>query len=118
MIPSHLGSMNSLHRKVFIGFIVSIGTVNSMTTVQVDEETKKHLFSISAKLQSRRGQKTSLDDAIKYLISAHRAEKRDISRMLSLFGCLPHPQEARTLLRELRAGEERRLEELERKHRA
>lgn len=89
-----------------------------MTTVQVDEETKKHLFSISAKLQSRRGQKTSLDDAIKYLISAHRAEKRDISRMLSLFGCLPHPQEARTLLRELRAGEERRLEELERKHRA
>lgn len=89
-----------------------------MTTVQVEEETKKHLFSIAAELQSKRGQKTSLDDTIKYLINAYHAEKRDIPKMLSLFGCVTQTQKARTLLRELRAREEQKLEKLERKHRA
>lgn len=88
-----------------------------MTTVQVEEETKKHLFSIAAELQSKRGQKTSLDDTIKHLINAYCAEKRDIPKMLSLFGCITQTQKAHTLLRELRTKEEQKIEKLERKHR-
>ena len=89
-----------------------------MTTVQVEEETKKHLFSIAAELQSKRGKKTSLDDTIRYLIGAYHNEKRDIPKMLSLFGCVTQTQKAQALLRELRAKEEQKIENLERKHRA
>ena len=87
-----------------------------MTTIQVKEETKKHLFSIAAELQSKRGQKTSLGDAIKYLINTYHTGKRDIPKMLSLFGCVTQTQKAHTLLRTLRAKEEKKLEKLERKH--
>jgi len=88
-----------------------------MSTIQVEDEVKKQLFSIAAELQSKRGRKASLNEAIKHLINLYRFEKRDIPRMLSLFGCLSPEPKARILLKELRAKEEERLETLDRKYR-
>jgi len=89
-----------------------------MTTVQVEDETKKHLFSIAAELQSKRGKRASLNEAIKHLINVYLSGKRDIPRMLSLFACLSTEPKAHVILKELRAKEEERLEKLTRKHRA
>jgi len=87
-----------------------------MSTIQVEEEVKRQLFAIAAELQSKKGRKTTLNDAIKYLINLYRSEKRDVKKMLSLFGCLGAEPKARTLLKELRAEEEERLGKLERKY--
>jgi len=87
-----------------------------MSTIQVEDEIKQQLFSIAAELQSKRGRKTSLNEAIKHLINIYLSENRDIPRMLSLFGCLSPETKARRLLKELRVKEEERLEKLTRKH--
>jgi len=89
-----------------------------MSTIQVENEVKEQLFSIAAELQSKRGKKTSLNEAIKHLINIYHSERRDTPRILSLFACLSPEPKARTILKELRAKEEKRLEELKRKHRA
>jgi len=89
-----------------------------MSTIQVEDEVKKQLFSIAAELQSKRGRKASLNEAIKHLINLYRFGKRDIPRMLSLFGCLSSEPKARIILKELRAREEERLETLDRKYSA
>jgi len=88
-----------------------------MSTIQVEEEVKKQLFFIAAELQSRRGKRASLNEAIKHLISIYHSGKRDIPRALSLFACLRPESEAHTLLKELRFREEERLERLEGKYR-
>jgi len=81
-----------------------------MSTIQVEEKVKKQLFSIAAELQSRRGMRVSLNEAIKHLISIYYSGKRDIPRALSLFACLRSEPEARHLLKKLRLREEERLE--------
>ena len=86
-----------------------------MSTIQVEDEVKKQLFSIAAQLQSKRGKKASLNEAIKHLINIYRSEMRDIPRMLSLFACLSPEPKARTFLKELKAKEDERLK---RKYRA
>ena len=83
-----------------------------MSTVQVAGDVKKELFAVAAELQSKLGRRVSLGEAIKVLLEAYRAKERDAAKMLSLFGCLGSTSEARRLLRELRAGEERGLERL------
>ena len=87
-----------------------------MSTIQVEDEVKKQLFSIAAELQSKRGKKTSLSEAIKHLINVYHSGKRDVPRMLSLFACLSPEQKARDLLKELRLGEEENLEGIKRKY--
>jgi hypothetical protein len=87
-----------------------------MSTIQVEEEIKRQLFSIAAELQSKRGKKTSLSEAIRHLINVYLSQKRDISMMLSLFGCLGSEPKAQVLLKELRAKEEERLEGLKREY--
>lgn len=87
-----------------------------MSTIQVEEEVKEQLFSIAAELQSKKGKRTSLNEAIKHLINVYRSRKRDIPKMLSLFACLSPEPRARTLLKELRMEEEERLERLKGKH--
>jgi predicted CopG family antitoxin len=94
--------------------MITTETVNFMSTIQVEEEVKRQLFSIAAELQSKRGKKTSLNEAIRHLISVYLSQKRDISVMLSLFGCLGSEPKAKALLKELRAEEEERLEALKR----
>lgn len=88
-----------------------------MSTIQVEDEIKQQLFSIAAKLQSKRGKKTSLNEAIKHLINIYLSQNLDIPRMLSLFGCLSPEPKTRTLLKELKVKEEETLEKLTRKHR-
>jgi hypothetical protein len=51
------------------------------------------------------------------LINVYLSQKRDIPRMLSLFGCLGSKHKAEALLKELRAEEEERLEGLKREGR-
>ncbi len=87
-----------------------------MSSIQVEEEVKKQLFSIAAELQLKRGKKTSISEAIRHLINFYLSQRRDIPRMLSLFGCLGLEPKARTLLKELRKEEDERLEGLERKY--
>jgi len=87
-----------------------------MSTIQVDEEIKRQLFSIAAELQLKRGKKTSLSEAIRHLINVYLSQKRDISMMLSLFGCLGSEPKAQALLKELKAEEDERLEGLKREY--
>lgn len=87
-----------------------------MSSVQVDEEVKRQLFSIAAELQLKSGRKTSISEAIRHLINMYLSQRRDIPRMLSLFGCLGAEPKAQTLLKELRMKGEEKLERIERKY--
>lgn len=80
-----------------------------MSTVQVEEDVKRELFAVAAELQSKLGRRVSLGEAIKVLLESYRAKERDSAKILSIFGCLGTTIEAREVLRELRAGEERGL---------
>jgi len=102
--------------KVFIFSVVTIENVKFMSTIQVEEEIKRQLFSIAAELQSKRGKKTSLSEAIRHLINFYLYQKRDVPRMLSLFGCLGSEPKAKAILKELRAKEEERLEGFKRQY--
>lgn len=86
-----------------------------VATVQVEEDVKKELFAVAAELQSKLGRRVSLSEAIRVLLEAHRTNRRDVAKMLSLFGCLGPGLGARELLREVRAEEEKNLERLARK---
>jgi hypothetical protein len=84
-----------------------------MATIQVDEKVKRMLFTFAAELQQRSGRRVSLSEAIAQFMEAYRKNQRDKEKMLSLFGCLEgEDKEARRLLRDLRWGEEGRLEAL------
>lgn len=87
-----------------------------MTTIQVDERVKRMLFTFAAELQQKSGGRFSLGEAIKHLLEYYGKSQRDKSKLISVFGCLNgETEEARMLLRDLRQGEERRLEALTRK---
>lgn len=81
-----------------------------MSTIQVEDDIKKELFVVAAELQSKLGRRVSLSEAIVALLDTYKAKERDLTKLLSLFGCLGPASEARRLLRELRAEEERDLE--------
>ena len=89
----------------------------TVSTIQVEDDVKKELFSVAAEIQSKLGKRVSLGEAIKVLLEAYRTKERDVAKMLSLYGCLGQASEARRLLAELRAEEERDLERLAGKHR-
>jgi len=78
-----------------------------MSTIQVEDDVKKELFIVAAELQSKLGRRVSLSEAIRVLLESYKSNKRDIDKMLALFGCLGPALEARNLLKELRAKEER-----------
>ena len=86
--------------------IFSIGTIDSvflLSTVQVDEETKKKLFSYAAKLQEKSGRKVSLSEAINNLLDSQESDRLDKSKVLSLYGILKGEEaDARKALGELR----------------
>ncbi len=82
-----------------------------MGTIQIDEKAKRMLFTFAAELQQRSGRRVSLSEAIKELLEIYHKSQKDREKLLSLFGCL-EKEEARTILRDLRRGEERRLESL------
>jgi len=88
-----------------------------LSTIQVDDDVKRELFTVAADLQSKLGRKVSLSEAIVMLLEAYRTRERNVAKMLSLYGCLGQASEARGLLAELRAEEERDLERLAGKHR-
>lgn len=86
-----------------------------MTTIQVEEEVKRELFAIAAELQAKLGRRVSLGEAIKVLLESYRNRGRDLAAVLSLYGCLRPSDDARKLLKELRAGEEKIFEQITRK---
>ena len=90
----------------------------TVSTVQIEDDVKRELFAVAAELQSKLGRRVSLGEAIKVLLESYRARERDAPKMLSLFGCLGPTSEARSLLREVRAEEEKSLEDLAGKHNA
>ena len=87
----------------------------TLSTVQVEDDVKKELFTVAAELQSKLGRRVSLSEAIKVLLESYKSDKRDVAKMLSLFGCVGPTLEARKILRELRAKEEGEFEHLTRK---
>lgn len=97
-----------------------------MSTVQVDEEVKKKLFSYAARLQEKSGRKVSLSDAIDTLLDSQNEgfpPNSGKERMLSMYGILEgETKVARRTLQELRQSEERiferRYPESKRKSRA
>jgi len=83
-----------------------------MTTVQVEDDVKRELFSVAAELQARLGRKVSLNEAIKILVESYRSKDRDVKKLVSLFGSLSPGQEAREFLKEMRREEDLRLERI------
>ena len=84
----------------------------TVSTIQVEDNVKKELFSMAAELQYKLHRRVSLGEAIKVLLEAYRTKERDMAKMLSLFGCLGPMSRARNILEELRNGEDRDLEGL------
>jgi hypothetical protein len=80
-----------------------------MTTIQIDEETKRRLLEISGRLQIQLKKNITFNDTIQYLIDRHEGQ-RVLKDLTPLFGFLrTEKQEARKLLTELRNNEEERL---------
>jgi len=86
--------------------------VVTVSTIQVEDDVKRELFFVAAELQSKLGKRVSLGEAIKVLLENYRAKERDVAKILSLFGCLGPELRARSVLREIRAEEDRRLDGL------
>lgn len=81
-----------------------------MSTIQVDEETKRKLLEIAGQLQAELKRNVTFNDAIKFLIEEFEG-KKDFSALRPFFGILKkNPEEVRMILAELRAEEEERLE--------
>jgi len=87
-----------------------------LSTIQVEDDVKRELFTVAAEMQSKLGRRVSLSEAIMKLLEAYKSRERDKEKMLSLFGSLGPESKARELLRELRAEEEENLERLAGKH--
>lgn len=89
-----------------------------MTTIQIDEETKRRLLEISGRLQIQLKKNITFNDTIQYLIDNLEGQK-DLQDLIPLFGFLKtENQEARRLLTELRTKEEERLGRLTGKSRS
>ncbi|WXG41561.1 MAG: VapB-type antitoxin [Candidatus Freyarchaeum deiterrae] len=81
-----------------------------MSTIQVDEETKRKLLDIAGRLQSELKKNVTFNDAIRFLIDEYEG-KKDFSALRPFFGVLKKsPEEVRRILTELRDEEEKRLE--------
>ena len=81
-----------------------------MTTIQIDEETRKKLLEIGGELQARLKKNISFNDAINFLIDEYRGTF-GLSSLLPLFGSLnADPEEVRKIFSELRKEEDARLE--------
>ena len=80
-----------------------------MTTIQIDEETKRKLLEISGRLQIQFKKNITFNDTIQYLIDSHE-KQRVLKDLIPLFGFLrTEGREARQLLTDLRKKEEERL---------
>jgi len=81
-----------------------------VTTIQIDEETKKRLLEIGGELQAQLKRNISFNDTIKFLIN-EQCEGFRLSALLPLFGSLnTEPDDVRRILLDLRKEEEARLE--------
>ena len=80
-----------------------------MTTIQIDEETKRRLLEISGRLQIQFKKNITFNETIQFLIDNLEGQK-DLHDLIPLFGFLKtEDQEATRLLAELRTEEEERL---------
>jgi len=59
-----------------------------MTTVQVDEETKRELVRYASNLQARLGRKVSFDEAIKTSLEEAKGLEEARTKFASLYGSL------------------------------
>jgi len=85
------------------------------TTIQVSERTKRELLKFASELQARLGRRVSFDEAIMTLLEERRRVKLARERLRSMKGILKGKREVvESLIRELRAQEEERLERLQR----
>ena len=85
------------------------------TTIQVSERTKRELLKFASELQARLGRRVSFDEAIMTLLEERRRVKLARERLRSMRGILKGKREVvESLIRELRAQEEERLERLQR----
>ncbi len=85
------------------------------TTIQVSEKTKRELLKFASELQARLGRRVSFDEAIMTLLEERRRVKLATERLRSMKGILKGKREVvESLIRELRAQEEERLERLQR----
>ena len=85
-----------------------------MTTITVSEEVRRQLLRVGAELQARRGERTSYDDVLRYLILKVRRDKR-----LLRLACTPTGIPSEELRKEILRGrreDERRSIELEERY--
>ena len=89
-----------------IDTIVSI----MVTSIQVNEKTKKQLFEVIVQLENKKKRKVTYDEAIVHLIEYLKAKSRK-KKLSSLFGCI-EKEKAQKDLTELKHLEERKFERL------
>ncbi|MBI5252879.1 MAG: hypothetical protein HY930_00550 [Euryarchaeota archaeon] len=84
-----------------------------MATIQISQTTQKKLFEVASRLQLKIKKRVSFDEAIRHLLDQTKVEGKNKQRFASFYGCARGTvEEARKLLRELRAEGESRLEKL------
>jgi len=85
-----------------------------MTTIQVDDRTRRELLKFASELQGRLGRKVSFDEAIMALIEQARGVTDSKARFERLFASMEGDKVAWSELSKLRKGERRRLDRLAR----
>ncbi len=86
-----------------------------VTTVQIDEDTQKRLFTLVAGLEANLGRRVTYDEAIRMLLAGVTSPAEVLKarrRFKKLRGTLRGNEQAWTELRRLRDEEEERLEKL------
>lgn len=83
-----------------------------MTTIQINDDLKIKLLRLASRLQMQLGRRVSIEEVIRYLL---RETDKNEKLFLSFFGCLrgESREEIYDLLKDLRGGEEKRLESSE-----
>jgi len=85
-----------------------------VTTVQVNERTRRELLKIAAELEARLERRVSFDEAIMTLIEQAKRVNAARTRFETLYGTLGPDDEAWLELRRLRREERERLERIAR----
>ncbi len=94
-------------------YIVTIASITTMvTTIQLNEETRRELFRIVTEMQAGLGRKVSYDEAIMMLISQIQGVEDARRKFQDMFGTLAGEKSIWKDLKELRREEEKRLARL------
>ena len=83
-----------------------------VTTIRINEETRKRLFAKVAELEARLGRRVSYDEAISFLLDESGETREARIQFTKLFGAVKNDKKVWMELRRLRREDKSRLERL------